>query len=88
MKDRDNAEATTREQKGSPSILRRFWLLWRDGMRHMTWGKPLWILNIIKLIIMFGVLKLFFFPNFLKSKSDTPEGRQEYVRQELVERGR
>lgn len=60
--------------------------LWKEGLRTMTWGKPLWILNIIKLIIMFGILKLFFFPNFLKEQADTEEGRQEYVRNELVQR--
>lgn len=52
----------------------------------MTWGKPLWILNIIKLLIMFGILKLFFFPNFLKEQADTEEGQREYVRNELVNR--
>lgn len=65
----------------------RYIELWREGFRTMTWGKPLWILNIIKLIILFGILRLFFFPNFLKEQADTEEGRQEYVRQELVNRG-
>lgn len=60
--------------------------LWKEGLRSMTWGKPLWILNIIKLLILFGVLRLFFFPNFLKEQSKTKEGRQEYVRNELVHR--
>lgn len=60
--------------------------LWREGFKTMTWGKPLWILNIVKLLIMFGILKLFFFPNFLKQKSDTEEGRREYVVNQLVER--
>ncbi|MDO5017655.1 MAG: DUF4492 domain-containing protein [Porphyromonas sp.] len=60
--------------------------LWKEGFRTMTWGKPLWILNIIKLLILFGVLRLFFFPDFLKEQSDTEEGRGEYVRNELVQR--
>lgn len=60
--------------------------LWREGLKSMTWGKPLWILNIVKLLIMFGILKLFFFPNFLKQKADTEEGRRDYVAHELVER--
>lgn len=60
--------------------------LWREGFKNMTWGKPLWILNIIKLLIMFGILKLFFFPNFLKQQSKTEEGRRDYVVHQLVER--
>lgn len=69
-------------------LFRRYIELWKDGFRTMTWGKPLWILNIIKLIIFFGILRLFFFPNFLNKQADTEEGRQDYVRQELVIRGK
>ncbi len=32
-----------------------------NGFKNMTWGKELWILIIIKLVIMFGILRLFFF---------------------------
>ena len=32
-----------------------------DGFKNMTWGKELWLLIIIKLVIMFGILRLFFF---------------------------
>lgn len=71
-------------EKGS--LWKQYLLLWKDGFKTMTWGKPLWILNIIKLIIFFGILRIFFFPNFLKEKADTLEGRQEYVRNELVNR--
>ena len=85
-KEHQTAEKNALEHR-QPSLLKRFWIIWRDGFKNMTWGKPLWILNIIKLIIMFGILKIFFFPNFLKTKSGTPEGRREYVRHELIERG-
>ena len=37
--------------------------LYVDGFRHMTIGRTLWAVIIVKLIIIFGVLKLFFFPN-------------------------
>ncbi|MBR8702434.1 DUF4492 domain-containing protein [Porphyromonas levii] len=65
-----------------PQVIR----LWKEGLKSMTWGKPLWILNIIKLLILFGVLKLFFFPNFLKQKSDTEEGKRDYIVNELKQR--
>ena len=32
-----------------------------DGFRGMTWGRPLWVLIVVKLVIMFGILKVFFF---------------------------
>lgn len=35
--------------------------LYRDGFRNMTWGKPLVWLIVLKLIILFGILRVFFF---------------------------
>ena len=31
----------------------------------MTWGRTLWILILIKLFVMFVILKIFFFPQYL-----------------------
>lgn len=63
-----------------------FFDMFRDGFKKMTLGKTLWIIVIIKLCIMFLVLKPFFFPNFLNSKADTKESKADYVRQELINR--
>ncbi|NDW10766.1 DUF4492 domain-containing protein [Dysgonomonas sp. 520] len=63
-----------------------FSMFW-DGFRNMTTlGKTLWILVIIKLCIMFFILKPFFFPNFLNSRFDDKESKADYVRQELINR--
>lgn len=79
----DEVDSKVPEMRGFfPKVIQ----LWREGMKTMTWGRPLWILNIIKLLIMFGVLKLFFFPNFLKQQSKTEEGQRDYVAGELVHR--
>ncbi|NCC09448.1 MAG: DUF4492 domain-containing protein [Bacteroidia bacterium] len=56
-----------------------------DGFRSMTLGRTLWLIILLKLFVMFFILKLFFFPNFLKSHS-TDEGKSDYVGSELVER--
>jgi hypothetical protein len=50
----------------------------------MTWGRKLWLIIIIKLVIMFGVLKLFFFPNELNSKFDSDEEKGNYVIEQLT----
>lgn len=60
------------------------WEFYRDGFRDMTLGRTLWLLILIKLFIMFFILKLFFFPSFLKGK--TSEEKQEYVGSELINR--
>ncbi len=44
--------------------------LYYDGFRHMKLGKTLWLIIAIKLFIMFAILKVFFFPNFLKQHSE------------------
>lgn len=62
----------------------RIWEFYRDGFRSMTLGRTLWALILIKLFIMFFILKLFFFPSFLKGK--TNEEKQEYVGSELIHR--
>ena len=59
--------------------------MYTEGFKNMTWGKPLWIIILIKLFIMFAILKVFFFPNFLKTNFDTDEERSEHVSKELVE---
>lgn len=55
-----------------------------DGFRSMTTGKTLWLIILIKLFIIFAVLKLFFFPDFLKENA--PEnGEADYVARQLTE---
>lgn len=66
------------------SIISRVWSFYIDGFKSMTIGKTLWLIILIKLFIMFFILKLFFFPNFLKGK--TEEQKQEYVSEELINR--
>ncbi|MGM9800590.1 MAG: DUF4492 domain-containing protein [Muribaculaceae bacterium] len=59
-----------------------------DGFRSMTVGKKLWLLIIIKLIIIFAVLKLFFFPDFLGASCDTDTEKAAKVRQEISDESR
>lgn len=68
----------------SNTLLVRIWTFYRDGFREMTLGRTLWAIILIKLFIMFFILKLFFFPSFLKEK--TPQEKQQYVEEELIKR--
>jgi hypothetical protein len=60
-------------------FIRQILQFYITGFREMKLGKTLWLIILIKLFIMFVVLKLFFFPNFLKSRFDTDEERASYV---------
>ena len=68
----------------SNTLLVRIWTFYRDGFREMTLGRTLWAIILIKLFIMFFILKLFFVPSFLKEK--TPQEKQQYVGEELIKR--
>ena len=73
---------TTPMQKDS--FLYRMYDLYADGFRHMSLGKTLWAIILIKLFIIFVVLKLFFFPNFLKQHANGDEA--DFVATELTDR--
>ncbi len=66
------------------NLLQRLFRFYYDGFRSMTVGRTLWIMILIKLTIMFLILRIFFFPNFLKTNFETDEARSEYVLQELT----
>ena len=55
-----------------------------QGFKSMTIGKKLWLIIIVKLIIIFIVMKMFFFPNFLKSKFKDDNERSNYVIKQLT----
>ncbi|WP_295357785.1 DUF4492 domain-containing protein [Prevotella sp.] len=66
-------------------ILYKVYRFYVDGFRSMTVGRVLWTVILIKLIIIFLVLKLFFFPDVLKQKAGDGD-RAGYVARELIER--
>ena len=51
--------------------LKSIWNFYVEGFRNMTWGRPLWGLIFLKIIILFFVLRLFFFQPTLSSKSES-----------------
>lgn len=67
------------------SFLYRAFHLYYDGFRSMTLGRTLWLVIGIKLFVIFFILKLFFFPNFLKQHAAQGE-EAEFVAKELTER--
>ena len=66
-------------------LLHRVFDLYYEGFRSMRLGKTLWAIILIKLFIIFAVLKVFFFPNFLKTHAEKG-GEAECVSKELIER--
>jgi putative membrane protein len=52
------------------AALKTFFRIYAEGLRGMTWGRTLWIIVLVKLFVMFAVLKLFFFQPTLKGSAD------------------
>jgi hypothetical protein len=59
--------------------------LYYDGFRNMRLGKTLWTIILIKLFVIFIILKIFFFPNFLKTHTEKGE-ESDFVATEMIER--
>lgn len=67
------------------NVLYKVYHLYADGFRNMTIGKVLWAVILIKLFVIFFVLKLFFFPDVLKQKANGGD-KASYVAGELITR--
>lgn len=62
----------------------RIYRFYRDGFRRMSVGRTLWKVILIKLFVMFAILKFFFFPNFLGTNFSTDQERADHVARQLT----
>ena len=51
----------------------------------MTWGRTLWVLILLKLLVIFVLLKLFFFPDFLEQAAGSEDAKGDYVSEQLMQ---
>ena len=65
-------------------MIKRIISFYHDGFKSMRLGKTLWIVVIVKLVIIFVVLKLFFMPDILYERADGNE--TEYVSKQITGR--
>jgi hypothetical protein len=68
-----------RDMRQAMTSIYRFYV---DGFKQMTWGRQLWWLILLKVIILFLVLRVFFFKPILAGKSEIQ--RIEHVSNELT----
>lgn len=60
------------------------WNFYVEGFRNMTWGRTLWWLILLKVIVLFAVLRAFFFQPVLSGK--TQEQKMEHVGMQLIQK--
>ena len=51
------------------------WHFYRDSFRNMTWGRPLVWLILLKVFILFAILRVFFFKPAMAGLSDEERSR-------------
>lgn len=70
------------QRRKQMNALRKVIRFYVEGFREMTVGRTLWAIILVKLFIMFAVLKVFFFPDLLAGKS--PAEKADYVLENLA----
>jgi hypothetical protein len=65
-------------------MIKKLFIFYYEGFRSMTWGRKLWGIILIKLFIMFAILKIFFFPDILKRDFETDEQRSNHVLEQIT----
>ncbi len=66
------------------NIFKKIFQFYYDGFKSMTVGKSLWLIILIKLFIIFFILKIFFFPDLLKKNYKTDDERSRHVIEQLT----
>ncbi len=70
------------QRRKQMNALRKVIRFYVEGFREMTVGRTLWAIILVKLFIMFAVLKVFFFPDLLAGKS--PAEKADHVLENLA----
>lgn len=65
--------------------IKQIYLFYFEGFKNLPrWGKQVWLIILIKLFILFVILKLLFFPDFLKTHFKTDAERSNHVLENLT----
>ncbi len=58
--------------------------LYYDGFKNMRIGKKLWILILVKVFVMFVIVKWLFFPDILQKNFSNDTQRSDYILNQLT----
>ncbi|HZL09645.1 MAG TPA: DUF4492 domain-containing protein [Prolixibacteraceae bacterium] len=67
------------------NLFKQIYHFYHEGFANMPkWGKQVWLVILVKLFVMFVILKIFFFPNFLKTNFKNDSERSNHVLENLT----
>ncbi|MFC2587941.1 MAG: DUF4492 domain-containing protein [Campylobacter sp.] len=69
-------------------MLKNILNLYVDGFKNMKVGRRLWLIILVKLLIMFGILKVFFFNETLNTKFTSDEQKSDFVIENLTDKAK
>lgn len=69
-------------------VLKTILQFYIDGFKNMTVGKILWAIILIKLFIMFFIIKPVYFSRTTQNRNDARQTESDYIYEELVNRSR
>jgi len=73
------------QSNGKRPLIVRVWLFYVHGFKDLSsWGRSVWLIILIKVFIMFAVIRLFFMPDVLKKNFPTDEQRSKHVLENLT----
>lgn len=65
---------------------KQVWRFYIEGFKNLPrWGKQVWLVILIKLFVLFVILKIFFFPNFLRTNFRNDTERSTHVLEKLTD---
>jgi len=66
-------------------LIKKVYHFYLEGFKNLSpWARTLWVIILVKLFIMFAVLRLFFFRDTLKNRYSSDEERANHVIEELI----
>lgn len=66
------------------TTIKKIFRFYLEGFQNMRLGKRLWAIIGIKFVIFFVIMKVLFFPNFLKENFSNDEERAEHILNNLT----
>lgn len=67
------------------NVITKVFNFYSNGFENLpNWARTLWIIILVKLFIMFVVLRLFFFQNELKTKFTSDKDRSNHIVEQLT----
>ena len=66
------------------TTIKKIFQFYLEGFKNMKLGKRLWAIIGVKFIIFFVIMKMLFFPNFLKENFSNDSQRAQYILKHLT----